>query len=108
MVRDVNGINNPPSPASSSSKQSNGLENLEKPTERKITSTAATEDGQRDVVEISSEARILKELGSRLDTSPEVDLKRVEAIRAAIDAGEFKVDSGSIADKILASDGDFN
>jgi len=107
MVRDVNGINNPQTPASNNPKQSNAVDTTKITPQRKA-DTAQSADQSRDVVEISSEARGLEDLESRLANIPDIDSARVDAIKAAISSGEFKIDAGSIADKILASDGDFN
>ena len=42
-------------------------------------------------------------LGTQLSASPEFDSGKVEAIKQAIRDGQFSVNPGAIADKLLAS-----
>lgn len=53
-------------------------------------------------VKISEASRSLQTAGTRNAEAP-FDTKRVEAIKAAISAGQFKVDPEAIADKVLDS-----
>lgn len=52
-------------------------------------------------VTVSSRAR---ELGrTDLDSTADIDMDKVNAVRAAIAQGTYKVDAGAIADKLLGS-----
>ena len=53
-------------------------------------------------VNISEASRSLQTSGTRSVEAP-FDAKRVEAIRAAVASGQFKVDPEVIADRLLAS-----
>jgi negative regulator of flagellin synthesis FlgM len=51
-------------------------------------------------VDFSAAAR---QLNSLQDSSADVDMKKVEALRQAIAAGELKIDTSRIADSLIAS-----
>ncbi|MGO3130610.1 MAG: flagellar biosynthesis anti-sigma factor FlgM [Alcaligenes sp.] len=51
-------------------------------------------------VDFSAAAR---QLNSLQDSSADVDMKKVEALREAIAAGELKIDTSRIADSLIAS-----
>ena len=51
-------------------------------------------------VDFSAAAR---QLNSLQDSSADVDIKKVEALREAIAAGELKIDTSRIADSLIAS-----
>ncbi len=57
----------------------------------------------RDKVAINSVASQLQQLELALNDVSVVDTARVDAIKQAISNGHFKVDSGVVADKLLAS-----
>lgn len=63
---------------------------------------AATEASQRkDAVTLSAEGRHMQALQRRLTETPEVRTEKVEALRKAIEAGEYHVSAEKIAEKIL-------
>ncbi|HRK84215.1 MAG TPA: flagellar biosynthesis anti-sigma factor FlgM [Alcaligenes faecalis] len=51
-------------------------------------------------VDFSAAAR---QLNSLQDSSADVDMKKVQALRQAIAAGELKIDTSRIADSLIAS-----
>lgn len=55
-------------------------------------------------VSVSSRAR---EVRGELSAAPDIDMEKVNAVRAAIEQGTYKVDAGAIADKMLAGARDF-
>ncbi|MBP9712556.1 MAG: flagellar biosynthesis anti-sigma factor FlgM [Sterolibacterium sp.] len=59
--------------------------------------------GQGDAVALSPLSARLQEMEAAMAASPVVDADRVSAIRQAISAGTFKVDTSKIADGLLAS-----
>ena len=54
-----------------------------------------------DQLSLTSSAQLLKELNEAVEASPEVDQDRVEAIKQALAEGNYDVDAGRIADKLL-------
>jgi len=58
--------------------------------------------GQADAVSISARASDLKTLENNIKSLPDVDASRVSELRDKINAGQYQVDSGRVADKILA------
>ena len=52
-------------------------------------------------VEISERAQLLKKANEIVHQTPEIRKERVEELKAQILAGTYRVDAGSIADKLL-------
>jgi negative regulator of flagellin synthesis FlgM len=55
-------------------------------------------------VSVSSRAR---SVSTELNTTPDIDMDKVNAVRSAIERGTYKVDAGAIADKMLGSAREF-
>ncbi|WP_455234530.1 flagellar biosynthesis anti-sigma factor FlgM [Thiogranum longum] len=55
-----------------------------------------------DRVSLTSDARQLQQLESRIASEPVVDNQRVETVRNAVENGTFAVNSERIADKLLS------
>lgn len=55
-------------------------------------------------VNLSKQARELRQMGEKLESYPEVDDSRVEQIRAALADGSYKVDAEKVAQKMLEID----
>lgn len=74
-------------------------------------SPTATSSGSKDKpvspvseatpVSLSSEARQMQALHDQVAEVPEIDVKRVEAVKTAIANGSFSVDSGAVAKGLL-------
>lgn len=62
--------------------------------------------GSGETVNISASAIDLQSLEARLGELPEVDRARVTDLRNQIANGEYKIDSQSLADRILAFESD--
>lgn len=60
-----------------------------------------------DKVSISSQAKVLSDLESKLSQLPDVDMERVDKLKQAITDGSYQVNEQSVADKMLNSDRDF-
>lgn len=60
-----------------------------------------------DKVSISSQAKVLSDLESKLSKLPDVDMERVDKLKQAISDGSYQINEQSIADKMLNSDRDF-
>lgn len=55
-------------------------------------------------VNLSKQAKELRQMGEKLESYPEVDDSRVEAIRNALADGSYKVDAEKVAQKMLEMD----
>lgn len=60
-----------------------------------------------DKVSISSQAKVLSDLESKLSQLPDVDMERVDKLKQAIADGSYQVNEQSVADKMLNADRDF-
>ncbi len=54
-----------------------------------------------DTVSISDNATQLGKLGNAVDTTPVVDMQRVEQVKQAINNGTYEVDAAKVADKLM-------
>ena len=75
--------------------------------------SGAAEDGassgqsvaaSHDSVSLSNQAHALGRLEQAIQSSPDVNEAKVEALKQAVADGSYQMDSGSIADKMLAGD----
>jgi negative regulator of flagellin synthesis FlgM len=57
-----------------------------------------------DTVELTSSARLLERLEKSLAAMPELDTSRIEAVKLAIERGDYRIDAERIADAILRSE----
>ncbi|MEM9531334.1 MAG: flagellar biosynthesis anti-sigma factor FlgM [Pseudomonadota bacterium] len=57
-----------------------------------------------DQVSLTLEARAINQITDVAKGEPEVDVAKVEAIRAELASGEFQIDSRSIAEGLIRSD----
>lgn len=71
-----------------------------RPVESPATKGAA---GEQTQVSLSARANQLNRLEAQLATVPVVDRSRVDAIKAALAAGEYTINPENIADTLLAS-----
>ncbi len=55
-------------------------------------------------VNLSSQAKNLKQLEQKLGSYPEMDDDRIEQIRSALESGSYKVDAEKLAQKMLEMD----
>jgi negative regulator of flagellin synthesis FlgM len=58
----------------------------------------------RPNVEVSASARRMADLESRVATSSGINEAKVEAIRLALERGEYQIDSKKIADQLMKLD----
>jgi len=63
--------------------------------------------GMEDKVVLTDMASRLKSLEHKLATQPEIDQNHINRIREAISRGEYHVDPGRVADKMLGFEEDF-
>lgn len=57
-----------------------------------------------DSVNLSNQARNLKQLEQKLGDYPEMDDDRIEQIRSALENGTYKIDAEKLAQKMLEMD----
>ncbi len=108
MVRDISGAGTPQSGASNTNKSANSRDVLAKQVPADQPQTAQKPESAKDVVEISSQAKVMKNLEAKLSQLPDIDQKRVDAIKSAIADGSYEVDAQRIADRMLQADDDFD
>lgn len=71
--------------------------------EARASATAATSP-VGDTVQLTDAAQELSRLEAQVRSAPEVDSRRVEQLRAAIQNGSYKVDTGAVATSLLKSE----
>lgn len=57
-----------------------------------------------DTLRLTDAAQTLSRLEAQVKSAPDVDSRRVEQLRAAIESGSYKVDADAIAAKLLQFD----
>lgn len=57
-----------------------------------------------DTVELTSSAQLLERLERTLASLPEIDRARVDAVKSAIESGEYEIDAGRIASALLQNE----
>ena len=59
---------------------------------------------QSDSVELSSQALVLTDLETKINSANAIDSSKVEQLKAAINSGEYTIDADKVAARLLASD----
>ena len=54
---------------------------------------------------LSAAAKHLAQIENQLKDLPDVDEARIAEIKARVDSGDYKIDSGNMAQKMLGMDG---
>ena len=54
-----------------------------------------------DAVAITTEGQALNDAAERIEQTPEVNQARVDAVRAALERGEYTIDATRVAERIL-------
>lgn len=62
---------------------------------------ATTSSSSQDSVKLSPTAQQLDTLKELISAAPDVDQAKVDAIKAALDAGELNIDANALAKKML-------
>lgn len=103
MTVDFNGIgNNPVNNPGPQADRSQGNQKTPQPAADQARSQAPAARGEN--VNLSAQAKELKQFEQRLEDYPEVDDARVEQIRAALADGNYKIDAEKVAQKMLDMD----
>ena len=82
-----------------------------KTTKQDKTNTADNTSSVRsnnDSVQLTSEAINLNKMQKQISGEPQVDMKRVETLKAAIMNGDYKINSEQLAEKMGKFETDFN
>ena len=69
--------------------------------EQQAANTETGKSSTADTVNISDNAAQLGKMGNAIDTSPVIDIKRVEQVKQAISNGTYEVDAAKVADKLM-------
>ncbi|MGB3623395.1 MAG: flagellar biosynthesis anti-sigma factor FlgM [Ketobacter sp.] len=100
MAMDINGLN---SSQANSSKARNGQKVVSSPVSQPDESNNPAKPSG-ETVRISAEGQTLNRISKDIDLETPVNQSRVEALRAAIADGSYKVDAQATAAKMLESD----
>jgi negative regulator of flagellin synthesis FlgM len=93
MTQKIDGLGQPPMGAERS-RRSEPV----RPAESPAANRSAT--APRDQVTLTGSSRQLQRLAMAVAAAPEIDMRRVEALRALIDKGHYELDARRIADRI--------
>jgi len=63
--------------------------------------TPTPQSGHRDSLSLSGDAKAVKEVREMMKFIPEVRQEKVDALKTAIEQGEYKVDGEQVAEKLL-------
>lgn len=101
MSVDLNGINQGPINTQRPSADKAG--NVDK-TATAGRDTAQSTQARGESVNLSSQARDLKQLEQKLGDFPDMDDEKISQIRSALEDGSYKVDAQQLAQKMLDMD----
>ena len=94
MTNDINRLNGAGSfQRSVSTEQSKSDKSPESKTDAGIAGT--------DSVKISQQARQLNDVQQAIAHTPDIDAKKIEEIRQSLENGQYEINSGNIAEKML-------
>ncbi len=101
MAMDINGLNSNQTNAN----RTRAGDKVSAPKNSQVDSASTSESGSsKDTVSISAEGKKLSQLSGQLGADTPVNREKVDALRAAVSDGTYKVDTQSLAKKILADD----
>ena len=107
MVRDLNGVGGSQTGNTQATKNQKAQSAEQTGSPRTAASAPAQESAKaRDSVQISSQAQALAAMEDKLKDVPDVNQKRVNELREAINAKRYNVDAARVADKMLKADED--
>ena len=104
---DIKGLHNNPSNTDKTKSSGRGVAAADANKASSESNTSSTTSTARDSVNISTEAKALNQLASKIKADAPVNQEKVNALRAAIAEGTHKPNARAIADKILQFDADF-
>lgn len=101
MAMDITGLGSTHTGARS---RVNEQQNASSPTGGNAGAQPSVSPSSSDTVKISDAAQALQNAELELQSQPDVDSDRVAEIKKAIDNGEYEIDAGRVADRMLAFD----
>lgn len=96
MVNEINGLT--PAVTNGTGKKSGRVDSAAADNPQ---ASEAAGGGAGDNFELSAQAQLLNQLEAQINRLPEVDQDRVNALRDAINSGQFDIDSFSLAQDII-------
>ena len=72
------------------------------------TDNTSNASSNKDSVQLTSQAVSLNNMQKQTSSEPQVDMKRVETLKAAILNGDYKINSEQLAEKLGKFESDFN
>jgi negative regulator of flagellin synthesis FlgM len=63
---------------------------------------AVSSGGENDVIQLSSQARMMQKAGEVVYQTPEVRPEKVEALQDSVQQGTYQVDSEKVANSLIA------
>ena len=97
MANEINGV---PNNAIRNPINTNKADSQDKVDANKTGESQTNNAPATDSVKLTENAKQIAALEKRIDDIPEVDQERVEALKKAINSGEYQVDAESIAKKL--------
>lgn len=103
MAININGLSNQANISKNERIQKNDADDL-----AKNSSVSSKETMAEDTVQLSGTALVLKQQEEKISTLPDIDMDKVEQIRQAIAAGEYKIDTQKLASNMVQIDALFS
>lgn len=97
MTIDINNINN--TALQQSAKNNTPAVEKSAATATQVEQNASNPDS--DTIHITDQAQLLQQLQKEISQLPEIDNKKVEAVKKAITDGTYTVDTKNLAEKLL-------
>ena len=78
-----------------------GVHEVDKHQETKKKKDVEKADAEKDKISLSGKAKEISELKATIDQIPDVRTDKIDAVKHAIDTGNYNIDARKIAQKIL-------
>jgi len=104
MTFNINGYNNQPNVTKNERLQTNSDDQKTSSVEVQEKSGTLADD----TVNLSNAAQTLQAQKNKIDSLPDMDMTKVEQIKQAITAGNYKVDTEKLANNMVAMDSIFS
>jgi len=78
-----------------------GVHEVDKHQETKKKKDVEKADAEKDKISLSGKAKGISELKATIDQLPDVRTDKIDAVKQAIDTGNYNIDARKIAQKIL-------
>lgn len=78
-----------------------GVQEVDKHSETKKKKDVEKADAEKDKISLSGRANKISELKAEIDQIPDMRTDKIDAVKHAIDTGNYNIDARKIAQKIL-------